>query len=282
MDFSEIQFHDEKKAVVTNILDAAVKTLDFDQKNYIKTKAKLMQIIEKPGYERLGLFEVVSITNQLIAKVTEHSGYVLVESGGSGKEKAEGILKSEAKLASNARLDFDKKERKLKGLKGKPVPGSVSRGSEINEEESKKVSLKGKERLLQLMRLLPPLIPKNDIEMYSAQIKNARLAPATGLSPPRTTGDFEKVVVSEVVEVYTFELERLIREQPKAFMESIAMFSGRTRKVDIAEKLRKQLAGTNGVAEFLSFKDLVDRHLKNYNNPKDKSLSSSLFFWRKK
>ncbi|MEO1888534.1 MAG: hypothetical protein ABGX33_01295 [Cycloclasticus sp.] len=63
MNSPEIKFYDEKKAVVTNILDAAVKTLDFDQKSYIQTKEKLMKIIEKPGFEGLGLGEVVSITN---------------------------------------------------------------------------------------------------------------------------------------------------------------------------------------------------------------------------
>ncbi|MEO1896808.1 MAG: hypothetical protein ABGX36_03210 [Cycloclasticus sp.] len=40
MNSPEIKFYDEKKAVVTNILDAAVKTLDFDQKSYIQTKEK--------------------------------------------------------------------------------------------------------------------------------------------------------------------------------------------------------------------------------------------------
>tara|TARA_R110002096_G_scaffold268308_9_gene462056 strand:- start:2674 stop:2796 length:123 start_codon:yes stop_codon:yes gene_type:complete len=40
MSFARVKFYDEKKMVVTNILDAAVKTLDFDQKAYIKTKAQ--------------------------------------------------------------------------------------------------------------------------------------------------------------------------------------------------------------------------------------------------
>ncbi len=69
MNFTKIKFYDEK-----NILDAAVKTLDYDQKDYIKTKAQLMNVIEKPGYEGLGLAEIVLVTNKLIAKVANHSG----------------------------------------------------------------------------------------------------------------------------------------------------------------------------------------------------------------
>ncbi|MEO1888536.1 MAG: hypothetical protein ABGX33_01305 [Cycloclasticus sp.] len=133
------------------------------------------------------------------------------------------------------------------------------------------------------MRLLPPLISRDDIEVYSAQIKNARLAPATGASPPRTTGDFEKIVVNEVLETYTYEFDKLVRDQPKAFIESMEMSSGRTRKMDISDKLRKQFARTGSVAEFLSLKDLVDRHIKDYANPKGKgSDGGGLFFWRKK
>ena len=60
------------------------------------------------------------------------------------------------------------------------------------------------------------------------------------------------------------------------------MTSGRVRRVDISDKLRKQLSNTNSVAAFLSIKDLVDRHIKEHKN-RDKSgkESSSLFFWKK-
>jgi hypothetical protein len=112
------------------------------------------------------------------------------------------------------------------------------------------------------------------MEVYSAQIKNARLAPATGASPPRTTGDFEKIVVNEVLETYAYEFDKLVKDQPKAFVESM----------DISDKLRKQLARTGSVAEFLSLKDLVDRHIKDHANPKGKGSDNGggLFFWRKK
>ncbi|ORU93371.1 MAG: hypothetical protein A6F70_05425 [Cycloclasticus sp. symbiont of Bathymodiolus heckerae] len=245
MSVAEIKFYDEKKAVVTNILDAAVKTLDFDQKSYIEAKAKLMQIIEKPGYEGLGLGEIVSITNKVIAKVAEHSGYVIVESPENNAGNTGNV--------ANAELEADDAqggEAATSAIRAKVIPSSVSRSSGVVDEKPKKQSLRGKEKLLQLMRLLPPLISRDDIEVYSAQIRNARLAPSTGASPPRTTGDFEKIVVNEVLETYTFEFDRLVREQPKAFVESVEMSSGRIRKVDISDKLRKQLARTGSVAEF--------------------------------
>lgn len=129
------------------------------------------------------------------------------------------------------------------------------------------------------MRLLPPLIPKNDIERYSAQIKMARIAPSTGATPPRTTGDFEKVIVAEVLETYMSEFDGLVKKQPKAFFESMQMTSGRVRKVVISEKLRTQMARAGSVSEFLSIKDLVDRQIKDYLKPaSDKG--AGLFFWR--
>jgi len=265
MSVADIKFYDEKKMVVTNVLDEAVKTFDFDQKSYIEAKAKLMLIIEKPGYEQLGLNEVVSITNKVIAKFAEHSGYESVEVPPSdGSEEAS-------------------KETVTAEVRAKVTPGSVSRRGRI-DDKPKKPSLRGKEKLLQLMQLLPPLISRSDMELYSAQIKNARLAPATGASPPRTTGDFEKIVVKEVLDTYTFEFEKLVRDKPKAFVESREMSSGRTRKIDISEKLGKQLARMGSVPEFLSFKDLVDRQIKEYEEVKEGKTNgiSSLFFWRKK
>jgi len=265
MSVADIKFYDEKKAVVTNILDAAVKTFDFDQKNYIDAKAKLMQIIEKPGYEKLGLNEVVSITNKVISKVAEHSGY----------ESVELSLSDDSEKAS--------KEATTAEIRAKVTPGSVSRSKGV-VDKPKKPSLRGKEKLLQLMQLLPPLISRSNMELYSAQIKNARLAPATGASPPRTTGDFERIVVKEVLDTYTFEFEKLVKDTPKAFVESREMSSGRTRKMDISEKLGKQLARMGSIAEFLSFKDLVERQVKEYEAVKGgkDSKISSLFFWRKK
>jgi len=263
MSVADIKFYDEKKAVVTNILDAAVKTFDFDQKSYIDAKAKLMQVIEKPGYEKLGLNDVVSITNKVISKVAEQSGYESVESSASdGSEEASKEAETRVKVK----------------------PGSVTRSKGVVDDKPKKPSLKGKEKLLQLMQLLPPLISRSDMELYSAQIKNARLGPGTGASPPRTTGDFEKIVVNEVLETYRFEFEKLVRDKPKAFVESREMSSGRTRKTDISEKLGKQLARMGSIAEFLSFKDLVERQVKEYEAVKGGKASkiSSLFFWRKK
>jgi len=266
MSVADIKFYDEKKMVVTNILDEAVKTFDFDQKSYIEAKAKLMLIIEKPGYEKLGLNEVVLITNKVIAKFAEQSGYEQVESPASdtGPEAVEEIAEAE--------------------MRTKVTSSSVARNSGIVDDKPKKPSLRGKEKLLQLMQLLPPLISRSDMELYSAQIKNARLAPATGASPPRTTGDFEKIVVKEVLDTYTFEFEKLVRDKPKAFVESREMSSGRTRKIDISEKLGKQLARMGSIPEFLSFKDLVDRQIKEYEAVKEGKTSgiSSLFFWRKK
>lgn len=120
------------------------------------------------------------------------------------------------------------------------------------------------------------------MELYSAQIRKVRLGPPTGASPARTTGDFEVVISAELIESYSLEFDSLVKEQPKAFIESVEMVSGSIRKVDVSDKLRKQLSRTRSVAEFLSIRDLVDRHIKDYTKPTiEKSKKASLFFWRK-
>ncbi len=269
MGISDIKFYDEKKAVVTNILDAAVKTLEFDQKSYIQTKRKLMEIIEKPGFEGLGLGEIVSISNKMIAKIAESSGYIIVDSNNN----------SAAKTAANKEA---KRKELDEELRQKVVPSSVSRTSSSASKKTEEPSIKGKEKLLQLMRLLPPLITMKEMELYSAQIRKARLGPPTGANPPRTTGDFEVVISAELIENYSLEFDSLVRKQPKAFIESVEMVSGSMKDIDVSDKLRKQLSRTRSVAEFLSIRDLVDRHIKDNTKPiVEKTKTASLFFWRK-
>jgi len=54
VDISKIRFYEEKKEVITNILDAAVKILGFYQSSYLAVKAPLMHVVEGPGHKGLG------------------------------------------------------------------------------------------------------------------------------------------------------------------------------------------------------------------------------------
>lgn len=264
MSFTKIKFYDEKKLVVTNILDAAVKTLDYDQKDYIKTKAQLMRVIEKPGYEGLGLAEIVSVTNKLIAKVANHSGYIIVN---AGKEtpRDNGLLQ-ELNLTAAVKQDDAISAEKSESLEKKAI-------------EFEKM---GKKKLLQLIKLLPPLISNKELQNYSLQIEALKHAPATGAISPRTTGDVERNVVEKAVQSYVIEFDQLVLDQPTSFLEPVEMASGKAKKIDVSDKLRKQLNKVETLAEFLSIRDLVNRHIdKEVREVVVKEGWGSLFFWKK-
>jgi len=269
MDTSKIQFYDEKKGVITDILDAAVKSLDFDQKSYLTTKSQLMRIVEKAGYEGLGLSDVAIIANKLVAKLASHAGYLLVE-------PAEDVNTNVASAVPSGSTED--------AADIKPVisQSSVSLSDE-RPKESKAPSVKGKEKLLQLISLLPPYISAVDAKFYSAQIRSSRLGGPTSSKLARTTADFDQLIAKQVLDVYLDEFDALVKEEPQAFFEQVEMVSGHSREVDVSTKLRKQLTQVSSVAQFLSMKDLVERHLRDYREPAHvEKTKMSLFFWRKK
>ncbi|HIG79468.1 MAG TPA: hypothetical protein EYQ47_05670 [Cycloclasticus sp.] len=89
----------------------------------------------------------MSISNPVIAKVTKHFGYVMVDL----LKTAEGILNAETELEDEAKVNAEKKAQKLKEMREKVVPSRVSRSSGIVREKPKKPSLRSKGKLLQLM-----------------------------------------------------------------------------------------------------------------------------------
>lgn len=267
MSFARVKFYDEKKMVVTSILDAAVKTLDFDQKAYIKTKAQLMKVIETPGFEGLGLGEIVAITNKLISKVANHTGYVIVDSKMN--------MPQDSKLIDE--LGIERSSTKL----AKAVSDKTT--EQHPHHDSKELGLIGKKKLIQLVKLLPPLISKREMENYTTQIESIRFGLPTGANSIRTTGDLEKDIVEQVVEAYLIDFDYLVRHQPEAFYELVEMADGEAKKIDISEKLRKQLNKAESIGEFLSIRDLVKRHIDGVKQPEsEKDSWGSLMFWKKK
>lgn len=251
--------------VVTNILDAAVKTLDFDQKAYIKTKAQLMKVIETPGFEGLGLGEIVSITNKLIAKVANHTGYVIVNS--KMDIPHDDKLISQLGISSTSHSSVEK----------------VSQKAAETHHDPKELGQIGKKKLVQLVKLLPPLISKREMETYTSQIELLRFGLPTGASSPRTTGDLEKNIVEQIVEAYLIDFDYLVRHQADAFYELVDMAGGESKKIDISDKLRKQLNKAESIGEFLSIRDLVKRHIDSVKQPSaEKDSWGSLMFWKKK
>jgi len=265
MDTSHIKFYKDKKYVVTNILDAAVKTLEFDQKSYLRLKEQLMRIVEKPGYEGLGLAEVVTITNKMIEKVANHKGFIIVDPVAAEESPAEGERDGDA----------------VSRPSGAPAGSAVSRRT-VEEPAFDGQNIKGKEKLLRLVLLLPPYISSEDASYYSAQIREARLGGLSSSGPARTTADFDKLLAKQVVDMYASEFDALVKADPEAFMTSVETVMGEDKKVDISNKLRTQLTKVECIAEFLSIKDLIDRHVKgDKEQDKVEKKKSSLFFWRK-
>lgn len=285
MAFSEVLFYEEKKSVITNILDTAVKKFNFAQKDYVKIKASLMHVIEKKGNEKVGLGKVVNLTNLMISKVADHSGYVIVESDKHDEaDSAPSIEIAIDECASHqSRIRKAEPSNSTEKVIGKAVQVGIARNSGERRGTSNKPTSKGKENLLKLVRFLPPLISPEEMELFSARIRNARIGPATGAIPARTTGDLEKELVSQLVDEYSHIYDDLAANNKAAFVEKTLMSSGRTRNEDVSEKLRKQLVAVQKVAEFLSIKDVVERLVKDYGKPKNKGHEGSkLFFWRKK
>lgn len=285
MAFSEVLFYEEKKSVITNILDTAVKKFNFAQKDYVKIKASLMHVIEKKGNEKVGLGKVVNLTNLMISKVADHSGYVIVES--AKHDEADFAPNIEVVVdecvPSQAEAITEKSSGNTEETRGKAVQVGIVRDSGERRGTGDKSTSKGKENLLKLVRFLPPLISPEEMELFSARIRSARIGPATGAVPARTTGDLEKELVGQLVEEYNSIYDDLVKDNKAAFVEKTLMSSGRTRKEDVSKKLRKQLVAVQNVAEFLSIKDVVERLVKDYGKPASKANEGSkLFFWRKK
>jgi len=272
-----VLFYEEKKIAVNNILDAAVKALEFDQKDYIKVKASVMAVIEKPGNEKVGLAMVVSLTNKLISAIAKHSGYVIVDPVNHDESfelEAESI--EENIVQSDRTKPVDKKARVVTRTN---VTREV-RGAELVKKEP---SSQGKEGILKLIRFLPPLISTQEMDLATARIRKAPVGAVTGISPARTTGDIEKELVEQVLAEYSFIYDDLVSSNAAAFIERIVMASGQEKEQDVSDKLRKKLTKIQTLAEFLSIKDIVDRLIKGYNE-RDKKVANknSLFFWRKK
>ncbi len=275
MDISKISFYDEKKKVVTNILDAAVKTLNFDQSSYLAAKAQLMRVVEEPGHEGLGLFEVVTMTNKLIEKVADHSGYLIVDSSASAKNDEKSVL---AELNACEKVDAKEKGRAAVSV----TQYAVSRRRTLGTDEVSGGSVKGKEKLLQLIHLLPPYISAEDAELYSVRIRSSPLGRCSSSKVARTTGDFEQLIVEQVLDVYFDEFDALVKQEPQAFVEQVKMVIGKDRDVDISVKLRQQLASVKSLAEFLSMRDLVNRHMCDYQKSFTvEKKKINLFFWQK-
>lgn len=269
-------FLKKKKMAINNILDAAVKEFEFEQKDYIKLKASMMSVVEKIGNERVGLEMIVSLTNKLISKIAKHSGYVSAVPGE--------VVESE----NNKTGDVSEGAKGTSSKHTEPNEPVISPHTTISLSEKPKVakkqeSSKGKENLLKLVRFLPPFISNQEVELIIAKLRRAPIGAPTGSKPARTTGDIESELTKQVLGEYSFVYDDLVESNRPAFVEKIMMANGAEREADVSDKLRKKLTKIRTLAEFLSIKDMVDRLIKDFNAPTEIANSKSkLFFWRKK
>tara|TARA_R110002095_G_scaffold186351_1_gene163568 strand:+ start:533 stop:1291 length:759 start_codon:yes stop_codon:yes gene_type:complete len=247
----QIPFLDDKKKVITRILDTAITRFHFEQKEYLKIKAMLMKVIENPEYANFGLNDVVALTNKMIAKVADHSGYVIVNPELKKKTESLSILEEHHAIDSF--------------------------------EHTENSAIKYKEKLISLAKHLSPLISKEEIETFTAQIKNATFDPLTGSKLSATTADIENSLVQQLIEIYLIKVSGYLEKFPNLFYENIHMADGKSRQVDNRKRFREKLFKITTLTEFLSLKDVVDRKFEIITKDGAQAAKdSSWFFWRKK
>ena len=247
----QIPFLDDKKKVIVSILDTAITHFNFEQKEYIKIKAMLMKIVENPAYANFGLNDVVALTNKMIAKVADHSGYVIVNPQQKKKTESLSIFEEEY-VADNVR-------------------------------QTENSSAKYKEKLISLSTLLSALISAEEMETFRIQIKNAKFGPLTGSKISATTADIENSLVQRLIEIYLIKITEYLEKTPDLFYEDILMADGKSRQVDNRKRFGDKLFKITTITEFLSLKDVVERKFESLTKKESPTAKdNSWFFWRKK
>lgn len=256
-----ILFYDEKKEIVTNILDAAVKNLGLEQADYLALKENLLGEIETAGNEKLGLNKVVTIVNQAVAEQLGNSGMIIVDS----------IPKETAPSSDKNRMDV-----------GVKASASISY-SEKKVEKKASTADSGKERLIRLLEFLSPYFTNKELELYKAKIRTFSLGSRTGSLEPKTTGDVEYEIILNARQQLGEQFDVMVNQSPTAFIDEYETAAGVLKNENIAPNLKKQIQKVITLSEFLSLKDLIDRHMKDADKKTDqsKSLAGKMMFWKK-
>ena len=248
----KVLFYEEKREIVTNILDAAVKSLGLQQAAYLKLKASLLGEIELSGNEGLGISEVVQIVNRGVAEEVGHSGLVIVN---PKRKEIIGALKASARITYSPRTS---KQRK---------PPMV----------------RGKERLIKFLELLSPYFTQEEFDLYRTKLRASSLGKRTGSSTAKTTGDVEYEVILNARQKLGIQFDAMVAKSPSAFIDEYKSAAGIIKKENIAINLKKQIQTVVTFSELLSLKDLIDRHVKHAEKmkKKNKTFVAKLKFWKK-
>jgi len=273
MNDSTIKSYDEKIVIVTTLLNTAAKALNLDADRYLTLKDELLGVVKNPKYIDLGISEIVTIATTMIDKLIDTSDYVFVEK--SVMEK----LNQTGKPSLVA--DVPKTNSKAVGSIAAESPPVITKEG-ISDNVVEEPSHEAKDILLELIALLPPYVSAVEIQFYSAKIRNEKSGEVAASGPLRTIFDIDQFLAKQAVEAYAYELNRLLRSEPDAFMDSVEMAAGESEKIDASAKLRTALTRVKSVREFLSVKGLVDRYIGDYR-PSEKVMDKKKnFFWQKK
>ncbi len=248
-DSTEILFADEKKAMVTNMLDTAVKLHGLESSDYLALKEEIFEEIEAPGNEARGLYEFVEITSDLVAhRMGLESLNIVVSKGPPPKPPR----------------------------KKKAQPTEQSEPAPVRSEDD------GKGRLLQLLRLLPPYLPSDKVDHYHALIRKLPLGQPSGSAKLETVDDVELEIMDGVRANFLKKFAELTAQAPDAFYDQLDDGHKRKRRVNVAPALRKQIGDALTIRQFLAVKDLIVRHVAAYREDKKKAAKKgSLKFWKR-
>lgn len=274
MNESTIKFYDEKIVIVTTILNTTAKALSFDSDRYLALKDELLGVVKNPKYIDLGIPEIVTITTTMIGKLIETNDYVLIEKSVIERFNQTG----QPNLVANV----PETDNKAASESPPVILKTTKRSDGISENVVGEPSHEARDKLLELIALLPPYVSAVEIQFYSAKIRNEKSGEVAASGPLRTIFDIDQFLAKQAVEAYAYEFNRLLRSEPDAFMDSVEMAAGKSEKIDASAKLRTALTRVKSVREFLSVKGLVDRYIGDYRPSEKVTDKKKNFFWQKK
>ncbi len=239
-----------KKASVVELLDTAVAVHGLTAEDYLSLKQDLLNRIEADEQHTTGLFQWLEQANMMAAQCLGDPTVKIAV----GAEIQEEVLEKKPEKPRKSRVD----------AKAPPVDYKAA--------------------LLKQIALLPPWLDDKEVQHYQELVRRLpRGKPSEGLEM-NTVGDAEYELLEKVRERFSKKMDQLVAKAPELFRDKLEQPDGSVRWVNVEKNLRKQLQRVSTVRQFLAFKDLVARFVRDYKlrqqeEKKKAGLMSKLKFW---
>ncbi len=239
-----------KKESVIELLDTAVAVHGLSTEDYLSLKQDLLSRIERDTGHQTGLFQWLEQANMMAAQCLGDPSIQIAV----GAEIREEILEEKPEKPRKTKVD----------AKAAPVDYKAA--------------------LLRQIELLPPWLNEKEVKHYQELVRRLpRGKPSEGLAM-NTVGDAEYELLEKVRERFSKKMDQLVAKAPELFRDKLEQPDGSVRWVNVEKNLRLQLKRVSSVRQFLAFKDLVARFVRDYKLRKQQAqkkggLMSKLKFW---